>query len=92
MDASVAASNEPQRPPAQLLHPAGDRRIRRGRRGLRCEVQVDTAVVVRVLREDHFDAAARSQPDIAIAIQEELLRRIGARLAAAPAMVRHLLE
>jgi CRP-like cAMP-binding protein len=55
-------------------------------------VTADTAVVFRVLRKGHFDAVARSQPNIASAIQEELLRRIGARLAAASAMARDLLE
>ena len=55
-------------------------------------VIADTVSVVRVLRRDHFDEVAATQPDIAIAVQQELLRRIGARLASSSAMVRDLLE
>jgi hypothetical protein len=55
-------------------------------------VTADTDVVVRVLRREHFEAIAQSRPEIAIAVQEELLRRIATRLAGASAMVRDLLE
>ena len=55
-------------------------------------VTADTAVVVRVLRRDHFEEVAQSRPEIAIAVQEELLRLIALRLASSSAMVRDLLE
>ena len=55
-------------------------------------VRADTPVVVQVLRRDRFDEIAVSNPEIALAVQQELLRRIGARLASSSAMVRDLLE
>lgn len=55
-------------------------------------VSADTPAVLRVLRRDHFDEIAVSQPEIALAVQHELLRRIGARLTSSSAMVRDLLE
>lgn len=55
-------------------------------------VTADTDVVVRVLRRKQFESVAQSQPDIALEIQDELLRRIAVRLTSSSVMVRDLLQ
>jgi len=55
-------------------------------------VIVDTPATVRLLRRSHFDHLVSTSPAAAIAIQHELLRRMGTRISSNADMIRDLLR
>jgi len=55
-------------------------------------VIADTPSVLRVLTLDRFEELTKSDPAAAIAVQQELLRKLSARLTSSTAMVRDLLR
>ena len=55
-------------------------------------VIADEPSVVTVLRRKRFDELTAENPQAAIVVQQELLRRLGARVSSTSAMVRDLLR
>ena len=55
-------------------------------------VIADTAAVIRILKRERFDELAKTDPQSALAVQHELLRRLSRRVSSTSAMVRDLLK
>lgn len=55
-------------------------------------VVADSDAVIRVLTRERFDEITKTDPQTAIAVQQELLGRMGSRVSSTTAMVRDLLK